>query len=202
MLIGELLGEHLILAYVPSLVGVLVSVPLGILCARWKWIYPPTLFLSTIIFAVPSLALFVFMLPITGLTSLTAIIPLSLYAVSLLIRSVVDGIRSTDEAVRQSATAMGYSPLHRLVAIELPIAAPVILGGLRVVTVAAIGSVAVTSVLGIPSLGSLFVDGTQRFFLTPIIVGIILTAAVAVITDLVLVALQRRLTPWARRERS
>ncbi len=171
--IGELLQEHLLLSFIPVLVGLALALPIGIFCVRWTWMYPVVLVCSSAFFAIPSLALFVFMLPYTGLGRMTAILPLSLYTVALLIRNVVDGIKSTDESVRQAAAAMGYGNVHRLIAVELPNALPVILGGLRVATVANIGMVSVVSVIGLSSLGDLFVDGTQRFFVTPIAVGIL-----------------------------
>lgn len=198
-MIAGLFWDHLLLSYIPCLAGLLIAVPLGMACVRWQRLYLPTLVLSTVVFAIPSLALFVLMLPFTGLTAMTAIVPLTLYAVAMLVRNVVDGMRNVDAAVQQSATAMGYSRLHRILAVEFPVALPVVIAGLRVTTVAAIGAVAVTSVLGLPSLGTLFVDGTQRFFLTPIVVGIVLTAAFAAVTDLLLVWVQRTLTPWSRR---
>lgn len=198
----SMLGDHLVLSLVPVVAGVCIAVPLGIACVRWPRIYPFVLVISIALFTIPSVALFIFILPFTGISRLTAIIPLSLYTVSLLVRSVVDGMRSVDESVRQVAAAMGYRGLHRIVSVDLPIAVPVILGGLRVVTVANIGMVAVASVIGIPSLGDLFVDGTQRFFATPIVLGIILIAGLAAVIDLVLVATQRKLSPWARRRRT
>lgn len=196
--IWGLLIDHAILSYVPILVGVVLAIPLGIACVRLKWLYPIMLAGSTAFFAIPSIALFVFMLPITGLTRLTALVPLMLYSTSLLIRNVVDGISGADESVRQAAGAMGFTKLHSTVSVELPIAVPSILGGLRVATVANIGMVAVVSVLGLPSLGDLFIDGTQRSFLTPIILGIVLITGLAAISDMLLVVLQRRLTPWSR----
>ncbi|MEI4271482.1 ABC transporter permease [Klenkia sp. LSe6-5] len=197
--IAELLGTHVLISMVPVVLGLLLAVPLGVACVRWPRVYAPVLAVSTAFFAVPSLALFVLIIPWTGLTVSTAIIPLTVYAVSLLVRNVVDGIRAVDESTRQAATAMGLSTVRRLVTVELPIATPVILGGLRVTSVASIGMVAVVSVIGIPSLGDLFIDGTQRFFATPIIVGIVLTAGLALVIDLLLVVVQRSLTPWARR---
>jgi osmoprotectant transport system permease protein len=198
----SLTGDHIILSLVPVLIGVAIAIPLGVACVRWKQIYPVVLVISIALFAIPSVALFIFILPFTGISRLTAIIPLTLYTVSLLVRSVVDGMRSVDESVRQVALAMGYRGLHRIVSVDLPIAVPVILGGLRVVTVSNIGMVAVTSVIGIPSLGDLFVDGTQRFFVTPIVVGIVLVAGLAAVIDLLLVVTQRQLSPWARRRRT
>lgn len=198
-LIGSLFRDHLVLSYLPCILGLLLAIPLGMACVRWTRLYVPTLIVSTLVFAIPSLALFVLMLPFTGLTAMTAIVPLTLYAAAMLVRNVVDGIRNVDESVRQSATAMGYGRLRRILTVEFPVSLPVVIAGLRITAVASIGAVAVTSVLGLPSLGTLFIDGTQRFFLTPIIVGIVLTAAFAAVTDLLLVWAQRTLTPWSRR---
>ncbi|OIH85105.1 hypothetical protein BLJ79_07900 [Arthrobacter sp. UCD-GKA] len=200
--IWELLQEHVLLSFIPILIGLALALPIGVLCVRWAWTYPIVLLCSSAFFAIPSLALFVFMLPYTGLGRMTAILPLSLYTVALLIRNVVDGIKATDESVRQAASAMGYGRVHRLVAVELPNAVPVILGGLRVATVANIGMVSVVSVIGLSSLGDLFVDGTQRFFATPIFVGIALTVVLALIADLFLVGIQRGLTPWSQNRRT
>jgi osmoprotectant transport system permease protein len=198
----DLLQQHMLLSFLPVLIGLAIAVPTGVACVRWSWMYPLALASSSAFFAIPSLALFVFMLPFTGLSPVTAILPLTLYTAALLLRNVVDGIRSTDESVRQAAAAMGYGRLHRLIGIELPVATPLILGGLRVAAVANISMVSVVSVIGLSSLGDLFIDGTQRFFATPIIMGILLTAGLAAATDLVLVVIQRGLTPWSRARRT
>jgi len=200
--VAALLADHALLGLAPVFLGLVLAVPLGVACSRWGSIYPAVLTLSTAIFAIPSLALFVLMIPFTGLTRITAIIPLTLYTVALLIRNVVDGMRAVDESTRQAAHAMGFSELRRLLTVELPVAVPVIIGGLRVASVSSIGSVAVVSVIGLPSLGDLFIDGTQRFFLTPIVAGILVTAVLALTVDLLLVAAQRLLTPWANRPAS
>ncbi len=197
--IGSLSVGHLLLSFVPVALGLLIAVPLGIACVRWGALYPPVWVLSVVLFAVPSVVLFIFLLPFTGISRLTAIIPLTNYTVSLLLRSVVDGLRSVGPAVRDFADALGFRGMHRLIGVDLPIAAPVILGGLRIATMSNIGMVAVASVIGISSLGDLFVDGTQRYFATPIVVGIVLVTALAAITDLGLVGLQRRMTPWLPR---
>jgi osmoprotectant transport system permease protein len=118
--------------------------------------------------------------------------------VSLLIRNVIDGLRSVPPDVRQSAIAVGYGALHRVVAVDLPIAVPVIFTGLRVVTVANISMVSVGAVIGIGGLGELFTLGFQKDFLTPVVVGVVLSLALALIADVILVTLQRILTPWAR----
>ncbi|MGO1181607.1 ABC transporter permease [Micrococcaceae sp. AOP34-BR2-30] len=196
--IADTTGEHLVLSFLPVLLGLLIAIPVGIIAVHWTWVLPIVIVTSSAFFAIPSLAFFVFMLPLTGLTRMTAIIPLTIYIAALLVRNVIDGIRSTDESVRQAASAMGYGRLHRLVAIELPIATPIVLGGLRVATVANIGMVSVVSVIGLSSLGDFFVDGTQRFFLTPIVVGIVLSVLIAAVADIALVQIQRRMTPWSK----
>lgn len=197
-----LFQRHMILSLTPVIIGVIIAVPLGIFCVRWPWLYRPVLVLSTGVFAIPSLAFFMFLIPFTGLSDLTAIIPLATYTVSLLVRNVVEGISSTDETIRQAASAMGFSRIQQLLNVELPIATPLIIGGLRVAVVAIIGMVSLASVMGISNLGDLFIDGAQRFFATPILVGIILTVIVAGTIDLLLLAFQNYLTPWAQRRNS
>ncbi|MFC0582347.1 ABC transporter permease [Micrococcoides hystricis] len=195
--IWELTQNHLVLSFVPLGIGLLLALPIGILGAYWNPLKPLIQVLSSTFFAIPSLAFFIFLLPFTGLNPLTAILPLGIYAGSLLVRNVVEGIQGTSDAVRQAATAMGYRKFRRLLTIELPNALPIILGGLRVTSVSTISMASVASVLGISSLGDLFIDGAQRFFATPILVGIVLTLLLAAISDLLLVVLQRTLTPWA-----
>lgn len=196
--IGQLLENHLVLSFVPLAIGLVLALPIGVAGAYWEPLKPAIQVISSTFFAIPSLAFFIFLLPYTGLTPLTAIIPLGIYAGALLVRNVVEGIQGTSDAVRQAATAMGYRKMRRLLTVELPNAVPIILGGLRVTSVSTISLASVASVLGISSLGDLFIDGAQRFFATPIIVGIILTLLLAAVTDLLLVVLQRTLTPWAQ----
>jgi osmoprotectant transport system permease protein len=197
-LFAQLLGEHVYLAIAPVLWGLAISLPLGLACVRWPRIYPPVLATTSILYALPSIALFVLLLDFTGLSPATAIIPLTIYTLSILVRNVVDGLRSVSESVRQSAVAMGFTGLRRLLQVDLPIAAPVIMAGLRVATVSNISLVSVASLIGIGGLGQLFIDGFQRDFPTPIVVGMVLTIVLAVAADAILVGAQRLLTPWAR----
>jgi osmoprotectant transport system permease protein len=191
--------EHLPMAVLPVLFGLLISLPLGLACVRWPRIYPPVLALTSVLYSLPSIALFAVLVNFTGLEPATAIIPLTLYTLSVLLRNVVDGLRSVPESVRQAATSMGFSPLRRLVQVELPIAAPVVIAGTRVATVSNISLVSVGGLIGLGGLGQLFTDGFQLHQTTRIIMGIVLTVALAVLADGVLVVVQRVLTPWARR---
>jgi osmoprotectant transport system permease protein len=181
--------------------GLLISVPLGYVATRYAWLANPLIAFGGILYSLPSIALFIVLPAILGtkvLSTINIIIALTIYTVSLLIRNVIDGLRSVPPDVRQSAIAVGYGSLHRLVAIDLPIAVPVIFTGLRVVTVANISMVSVGAVIGIGGLGELFTLGFQKDFLTPVVVGVALSLALALLADLVLVTLQRVLTPWAR----
>ena len=197
-MLGSLLEEHSILAFVPILLGLLIAIPLGVACVRWPVAYPPVLATTSILYAMPSIALFVFLVSYTGLNRPTAIIPLTIYSLSVLVRNVVDGLRSVPEPVKQAATAMGFTGLRRLIRVDLPIAVPVIIAGLRIATVSNISLVSVASLIGLGGLGQLFTDGFQRDFLTPIVVGVVLTVSLAVLADVLLVLVQRLLTPWAR----
>lgn len=196
--IAEALTQHLVLSIVPVLVGLAIAVPLGLACARWPSLYPPALAATSVLYALPAIALFIVLIAFTGLTYTTVIIPLSLYTLSVLLPGVVDGLRSVPDSVRQAATAMGFRPLRRLIQVELPIAVPVVIAGLRVATVSSISLVSVGALIGIGGLGQLFTDGAQRDFATPIIVGVVLTVVLAVVADLILLLAQRLLTPWAR----
>jgi osmoprotectant transport system permease protein len=201
-LFRELLGEHIYLAIVPVVWGLVIALPLGLACVHWPRIYPPVLATTSILYALPSIALFVILLDFTGLQPRTVIIPLTVYTLSVLVPNVVDGLRSVPDHVRQAATAMGFSGPRRLVQVDLPIAVPVIMAGLRVATVANISLVSVGALVGIGGLGELFTDGFQRDFMTPIFVGIVLIILLAVTADAILVFLQWLLTPWARARRS
>ncbi len=198
-LFGDLTAEHLKLSLLPVLLGLLVSVPLGVLCARWRGLYPPVLTAVNILYSLPSLALFLVLLDYTGLTLWTVVIPLTLYTLSVLVPNVVDGLRQVPESTRQAAVAMGYTPLRRLISVELPIAVPVIIAGVRVATVSTISLVSVGALIGIGGLGSLFKTGFDLQFSTPVLAGIVLIIVLAVLFDLALVLLQRLLTPWAAR---
>jgi osmoprotectant transport system permease protein len=201
-LLLSLLGEHIVLSVVPVVLGLLIALPLGLACVRWPRLYPPVLGITSILYALPALALFVVLIDYTGLTRTTVIIPLTIYTLSILVRNVVDGLRSVPGHVQQSAEAMGFPAVRRLVQVDLPIALPVVIAGLRVATVSTISLVSVGSLIGISGLGELFIDGIQRDFPTPIVVGIVLTVGLAVVADGILVLAQRLLTPWRREVRA
>ncbi|WUH97067.1 ABC transporter permease [Spirillospora sp. NBC_00431] len=189
---------HLRLALLPVLFGLLIALPLGVLCRRWGWLYPPALTIANILYAVPSLALFMIFIQYTGLTASTVMIPLTLYSLSVLIPNVVDGLASVSEPVRQAATAMGFGTLRRLLQVELPIAVPIVIAGTRVAAVSSISLVAVGQLIGQGGLGYDIIRGYQLQFQTQIVAATVLIVLLALVTDAILVTVQRLLTPWAR----
>ena len=198
-LIWQLTKENAYLGVVSALIGLAISLPLGIVAARWRWFYPPTLTVVNVIYAIPALALFIALIPSLGLTDTNVIVALTLFSLCVIVPNVVAGLRAVPDPVRQAATAMGYGPLRRLVLVELPLAVPVIIAGLRVGVVSSISLATVGQLIGVSSLGYLFIDGLQRSFPTEIYVGIVLIIALAVACDLVLVGIRRLLTPWMAR---
>jgi osmoprotectant transport system permease protein len=190
---------HLYLALAAVAIGFVVALPLGVLAVRVPRTSAPILTVTTILYALPSLAVFAFLVSITGLTDNTVILPLAAYATTILVRSVADGLRSVPEDVRLAATAMGYGSLRRLVAVEIPTALPVMIAGLRVATVASISLVTVGALIGIGGLGKLFTDGEAADFLTEILAGVVLVLLWALVFDGLLLLAGRALTPWTRR---
>jgi len=198
-LIWQLTWENAKLGVLPALYGLVLSLPLGIIAARWRWFYPPVLTVINILYAVPSLALFIALIPAFGLTDTTVIIALTVFSLCVILPNVVAGLRAVPPAVTQAATAMGYGPLRRLATIELPLATPIIMAGLRVGVVSGISLASVGQLIGVSSLGYLFIDGLQRSFPTEIYVGLVLVIALALVCDLLLVGAGRALTPWTAR---
>ncbi len=204
-MIGGLTAQHAVLAVVPVLVALVVAVPLGFLVHLTGRAANGILAVFGVIYSIPSLALFV-ALPLalgTGiLDPVNIAVALAIYSIALLVRSVVDGLRSVPSAVKQSASAIGFGWFQRLVRVELPLAMPVIFAGLRVVSVSNIALVSVAVVVGGGALGQLFSIGFSRYFYTPVIVGLLLTLLLALVADSVILLVQRGTLPWAKRRRT
>ncbi|MGH2815980.1 MAG: ABC transporter permease [Actinomycetota bacterium] len=195
--IRDALVQHVQLTVLAVLLGLLLAFPLALAAVRWPRLYGPILGLTGVLFTIPSLALFILLIPFTGLQIQTALIGLTIYTLLILVRNMVEGLRGVDRDVREAAEAMGFTPARQLFQVELPLALPVIMAGVRIATVTTIGLVTVTALIGWGGLGQLFIDGFIRNFATPIVVGIVLSALLAFAADLALVGLQHRLTPWA-----
>lgn len=195
-------GAHLVQALPPILIAFLLSLPLAKLANSRGWLRTSVTTGSSLMYAIPSLPLFVLLPGLigTGVRSpANIIIALSLYGLALMVPTASDAFRSVSRDVLGSATAQGFAPRARFLQVELPLAGPVLLGGVRVVAVSTISLVTVGGVLGVPSLGMLFVDGVRRGIAAEIAAGIVATVALALLTDALLVLLGRAVMPWTRR---
>ena len=190
--------QHVQLTLIAVVLGLVIAIPLGLVAWRSRLLRGPIFTLTGILYTIPSLALFAFLLPFTGLTVLTAEIGLVGYTLLILVRNIVVGLNSVPDEVREAARGMGFRPLAELARIDLPLAIPGIMAGVRIATVTTIGLVTVTALIGEGGLGSLIYQGLLRDFHTPLVVGTVLSVALAVAADLSLAGLQRVVTPWAR----
>jgi len=196
---------HLRLALVPLLLGLLIAVPLGTLVQRTAVPRRITTVLASIVFTIPSLALFVVLpliIPTRILDEANVIVALTLYTVALLVRAVPEALDAVPAQVRDAATAVGYRPLTRMLKVELPLALPVLIASLRVVAVTNISMVAVGSVIGIGGLGTWFTEGYQADKSDQIVAGIIAIFVLAIVIDTLIMLLGRALTPWTRTSRA
>lgn len=196
-IIGRLV-QHIGLTLIAVGVGLAISFVLALLVHRRRSFYPPLTGIAATLYTIPSIALFAVLTPITGFGSiLTAEIALVGYTLLILLRNIVSGFDSVPADVRESAGAMGYSRGQQLWRVELPLALPLIIAGLRVATVTTVGLVTVAAVIGQGGLGQLILSGLRSFFATPIYVGAFLSLTLAFAFDFALIQLQRLLTPWA-----
>lgn len=200
MVLG-LAGQHIVLAVIPMILGLLISVPLAQLARRNSTLRSVVATATSLLYTIPSLALFIILPTILGtriLDPLNVVVALTIYAVALLVRAAMDAFDSVDDDLRKAAVAMGFKPLARFFQVDLPLSLPVLFAGLRVVSVSNISLVSVAALLGVGNLGVLFTDGLQRTFITEVVVGIIAILVLALAMDAVLVVLERLLTPWTR----
>lgn len=198
------LGEHVQLTVLAVVLGLALSVPLGVAAARWRRLLSPTLLVTGVLYSIPSLAFIVLLGPWTGfLTKTTVLIPLVAYTLLILTRNVVAGLDGVPDDVRDAADGMGYSRVRRLVRVELPLALPAVLAGIRIATVSTIALVTIGFVVGHGGLGELINDGLRRGDRgrSALVVGSALSVALAIAADLLLVGVQRVATPWSRGRR-
>jgi osmoprotectant transport system permease protein len=198
----RLLLVHVRLSLLPLLLGLVAAVPIGWAAQRWRRLRVLVLGGANVLYTVPSLALFVILPPILGtriLDELNVVVALALYTAALLVRPVVDALDTLPGHVLAAATAVGYRPVRRFLTVELPLAVPVLSAGVRVASVSNISLVSVGALIGVGGLGQLFTEGFQNAYNPPIVVGIVLTLALALAVDLLLVAGRALLTPWQGR---
>jgi osmoprotectant transport system permease protein len=197
--IGDRVGQHLQLAGIAVGVGFAISFALAAVSIRRRKVYPFVILLATAAYAIPSFAMFAALVAITGLTVFTAEIPLILYTIVLFVPNIVAGFDRVPWDVLDAADGMGYTRGQRWWRVELPLAVPLVMAGLRLATVSTIGLVTVSAIIGdsFGGLGYYILDGYDRQFTTEILVGGVLSIALAVVADLGFVLIQRLLTPWA-----
>lgn len=199
--IGSLALDHLAISAPAMLLAFLVAVPLGWLAHKSGPAREVLVVLTSLIYVIPSLAMFILMplvLSTSILSPLNVVAAMTLYGIALMVRSAADAFDAVPNDVRQSATAAGYAPARRVLAVELPLATPGLISGLRVVAASTISLVSVGALIGVQSLGTLFTEGFQRSFPTEILAGLVGTVLLAVVVDLLIVALGHAATPWTR----
>lgn len=196
---GGLIAIQLAVALGATLAGLAVALPLGQLCSRLPAFYPPVLGLVTVLYSIPSIALFVLLIDYTGESYTTVFIPLVLYSLAVLVPGVVDAIRSVPRAVLDAADGMGYGRIRRYLAVELPIALPALVAAVRVAAVSSLSLMSIGATIGnYGGFGDLFLLGLHFFDRQLIWLGLATLIALSVVCDLLLRLLQRALTPWAR----
>lgn len=204
-LVWSLSLQHVALSIPPIILGSLIAIPCGWVAHRYRLTRGLLLTVVGLLYTIPSIALFVILPPIIGISILSAenvIIVLSIYVVALMVQTTTDALDAVDSGVKQAATAMGYSSWRRFWGVELPLAGPVLLAGLRVAAVSTVSLVTVGILVGVQSLGYLFTNGLQRGIEAEIITGIVGTVVIALIIDRLLVVLGQVVMPWTRPQRT
>lgn len=190
--------QHVELTLLAVVLGLLIAFPLGLAARRWRRTSGPILGFTGVLFTIPSLALFALLVPFTGLSRTTAEVGLVGYTLLILVRNILAGLDGVPDDVREAAQGMGFRPVGQLVRVELPLALPAIVAGIRIATVTTIGLVTVTGLIGQGGLGTLIIEGINRDFRTPLVVGSVGSVALAVLADVALAGAARLLAPWNR----
>lgn len=196
--IVDALVEHVAITLAALLLGIVLAFPLALAARRFPRLEAAVLGLSTGLYTVPSLALLPLLVPFTGLSPTTVVVGLALYALTILVRALLDGLRSVPDDVREAATGLGYGYGRLLLKVELPLALPVVMAGLRVATVSTVALTTIGTLVAYGGLGNLISHGVQRDFRAELVTAAVLCVALAVVLDVLLVLAQRLLTPWTR----
>jgi len=196
--ITEATTTHVQITVAAVALGLLIAFPLALVARRLPRLESTVLGFSTFLYTVPSLALLPLLVPLTGLTKTTVVIGLGLYCLTILVRALLDGLRSVPADVREAATGLGYGPTRLLLKVELPLALPVIMAGLRVATVSTVALTTIGTVVSEGGLGKLIADGKSTQFNAELMTGAVLCVLLALVLDVLIVVTQRGLTPWTR----
>lgn len=196
------LVQHLQLTLLAVSIGFVLSSALAALALRYHWVSGPITGISAFLYTIPSVALFGLLVPYTGITTTSAVIALVTYTLLILVTNIIAGFRAVPVAVRDAADGMGLTPTRRVLTVELPLALPYILTGLRIATVTTVGLVTVAAIIGQGGLGRLVLDGLRRTFWTPLTIGAGLSIVMALVLDFAIYGVGWLITPWTRRRRS
>jgi osmoprotectant transport system permease protein len=196
--------QHIYLTAISVSIGFVIAFGLAVWSVRRRAVYGPLIAITGILYTIPSLFLFPVLVPITGLTTMTAVIPLVLYTLLIFLRNIVSGFDSVPRDVLEAADGMGYTSWRRFRRVEIPLAIPLIVAGLRLATVSTIGLVTISGILGdaFGGLGFFIFEGRRHAFPTEIFAGALPTIVLAIVVDMLLVLTQRGLTPWTRQRRA
>ena len=197
--IWERIVQHLQLTILPLVLGIVIALILAVWAVRQPRAYGPVTAVTGLLYTIPSLAAFAVLRPITGLSLLTALIPLTTYTLLILFRNFVAGFSAVPADVLEAAEGMGYTRRERLVRVELPLAVPLMIAGVRLASVTTIGLATIAAVLGdtFGGLGQLITEGIQNFFPTKYLLGAALSVMLAIAADFLFVRFERVVTPWA-----
>ncbi|MFI6644474.1 ABC transporter permease [Streptomyces sp. NPDC050504] len=190
--------EHIWITAVSVLIGLVVAFPLALLARRGRHFAGPVLGLTTVLYTVPSLAMFSLLLPVFGLSAALVVTGLVLYSLTILVRNILAGLQAVPAEAREAAKGMGYGPVRLLWEVELPLALPALMAGVRIATVSTIALTTVGSIVGKGGLGNLIEDALPSFFKAQVLAASVLCVLLAIVADLLLLGLQRLLTPWTR----
>ncbi|MGW1431901.1 ABC transporter permease [Streptomyces sp. NPDC002431] len=190
--------QHVWITTVSVAIGLLVAFPLALLARRGRRFAAPVLGLTTVLYTVPSLALFSLLLPLFGLSAALVVTGLVLYSLTVLVRNILAGLEAVPPEAKEAARGMGYGPVRLLWEVELPLATPALMAGVRIATVSTIALTTVGSIVGRGGLGNLIGDALPSFFKAQVLTASVLCVLLAVVADLLLLGVQRLLTPWTR----
>ncbi|MFI0742600.1 ABC transporter permease [Streptomyces sp. NPDC021100] len=183
-------------------IGLLVAFPLALAARRWRGVAGPVLGLTTVLYTVPSLAMFSLLVPVFGLSAAVVITGLVLYSLTILVRNILAGLAAVPEEAREAARGMGYGPIRLLFGVELPLALPAVMAGVRIATVSTVSLTTVGALTGYGGLGNLIYEGLHSVFKAQVLTASVLCVLLAVVADVLLLGVQRLLTPWTRKPRA
>lgn len=193
--------QHLQLTSISLALGLVLAFPMALLSRRWRRVATPVMGVTTILYTVPSLAMFSLLLPVFGLNAAVVIVGLALYSLTILVRNLLAGLESVPDEVREAARGLGYGTARLLFTVELPLALPTVMAGLRIAAVSTVSMATIGAIIGYGGLGNLIYDGMNTVFKAEVLTASVLCVLLAVGADLLLLGVQWLLTPWTHRRR-